>query len=46
MPQLVYAHEVKVSGDDVSSNYIIVLQRGKAPLSKWQQGQIRDMIVA
>jgi hypothetical protein len=38
---IIYAHEVKVFDENVSSNYIIVLLPGRAPLSKWRQGRIR-----
>jgi hypothetical protein len=38
--------EVKVFDENVSSNHTIVFQPGKAPLLKWQQGQIHGTKVA
>jgi hypothetical protein len=40
MGQLIYWHEVKVFGDNVSSNHTTVFLPGKAPLLKWLRGQI------
>jgi hypothetical protein len=39
-------HEVKVFDANVSSNHTIVFLPGKAPLLKWQQGQIHGTKVA
>jgi hypothetical protein len=38
MGPLVYAREVKVFDDIVSSSHTIVYLPGRAPLSEWRQG--------